>query len=226
MLAILLTPIRTLLFGLAGAGLAWLWYAVDWWLPCLLVAIVFLVGMGVQELGEKALPDDPVEAVHWLKWRELSISILTAAFGALAIIIAVEIISPGQTEGDSPSLAAQKDALKEIVSAVAAALVAFFTALSVKPEDIDSSVGDHIRGQLQSSYGMIGGTPPKAVEKGRPYILLPKGSAALDAVYLPGEGWGKDARQQRAEELAKYLEDNSIKWERVPPKEPAAGSEP
>lgn len=210
MISIVGTPLRTLTFGLAGAALALFWYKFHPALPTIIVAVVFIAGMFVQKIGEDALPDDPVRAVRWLEWRELSISIMTAALAALAIVVAVEVVSAGKAEGDAPDVAAQKEALKEIVSAVSAALVAFLAAISVKPEDVDKAVGNHIRSQFHASYGMIGQQDDgaKPGQRKRRRILLPQGSRGLDAVYseYAWPDWSRESRRKRAEELALELE--------------------
>lgn len=211
MISIVGTPLRTLTFGLAGAALAVLWYKIHPALPAILVAVVLFAGVLVQKIGEDALPEDPVRAVRWLEWRELSISIMTAALAALAIIVAVEVVSAGKAEGDAPDIAAQKEALKEIVSAVSAALVAFLAAMSVKPEDVDKAVGDHIRSQFHASYGMIGQQEDAAKQgqQTRRRILLPQHSEGLDAVYseYAWPDWSRENRRERAKALAVELQE-------------------
>lgn len=106
MISMVGTPLRTLTFGLSGAALAFFWYKFHPALPTIIVAVVFIAGVLVQKIGEDALPNDPVRAVRWLEWRELSISIMTAGLAALAIVIAVEVVSAGKADGDAPDVAA------------------------------------------------------------------------------------------------------------------------
>jgi hypothetical protein len=198
----LMTPLRTVLFTLFGVGLAWLWYHTDnayKLIPVASVGVVLLAAWLSQRYGTARLPREPEAAVKWLEYRVLGIAAVTAAASALAVIVGIEIAAP---DGGDP-------ATKGIVTAVSSALVAFITAIAVKEEDVDSSIGDYVKSKFEAAYPAAATNAPKVVGK---TIQLPLDSAGTTAVYSSMAGgivdWSRANRRRRAKNLADYLVAN------------------
>lgn len=169
-LSLISTPLRTLVFALAGAGLAWLWYNAARWTPLAAVIAVWVGAWAVQHYGLRRLPRDPETAVTWLECRVLAVAAATAALAAGAIIVAVEIAAPSSAE----------PAAKEIVTTVATALVAFVTSVAIKEDDVDSAIGDFIKDRFEAAYPVANVDSP--VQEGKT-ITLPLDSAGTTALY-------------------------------------------
>jgi hypothetical protein len=192
----LLTPLRTVLFTLSGVGLAWSWYNTNKLIPVAFLAAVWVLAWSSQLRGTAKLPGKPELAVKWLEYRVVGIAAVTAATSALVVIVGVEIAAP---EGGDP-------ATKEIVTAVSSALVAFITAVAVKEDDLDNSIGEYIKSKFEAAYPVAAAAEPRVVGK---TIQLPLDSAGTTAVYSTMAGgivdWSRVNRRKRAKNLAAYL---------------------
>jgi hypothetical protein len=189
-------PALVIAFG--GIGAAVLWFFV--WEPLAFVPplIAAAVGLAADYQAKRAIDrDDPVRASKWINgWILVPLALGIAAAGAV-IVIAV-LLDPG----DNPSVER-----KEVFSAASAALGAFLVAMFVKDaEQADEAwVGDRFRRKVQKRFrDRFPREPGKPATRGE--------LAVLDDAALGFAGWGRDARERRAQIIAEEL-----------PKQPKAG---
>lgn len=196
MLNTLAKPVRALVFSLGGAALAWLQFRMGWWTPVLLVALVVGVSLGLQAYGKSLVPTDPQRALDYLESRAIGIAAITAAFGAVGIVVAVVLTTPD-------SIA---DSTKEIVSTLSAAVVAFLTGVAISADEADDQVGEYVKEQFQAVYVRRSATAtPKQVQ------LVPY-STAHRAIHSSQDfgltDWSKTNRRKRIEYLVKGNPDD------------------
>jgi hypothetical protein len=193
----LAAPLRGLVVGLAGAGMAWLCFNGLWWAAVLITAAGITIGWLLDWLGATLLPKKPVAAVRVLEWWLVVPATIAAAAGAAVIIITVALAVPDSTPDDT----------KEIVAALSSGITAFITTafISWAGDEKDSSLGDHVRDVFQAKYKPE--VPP--AERDASLAYFAPESRGLRLVYSEAfagvEGWGRSARRKRAEELAKVL---------------------
>ena len=180
-------PLRVLLFTGGGAGLAWLGAQHGWVLSVVVVVAMLVVSLAVQAVGESLATTDPQRALRLMETRALSIGVLTAAAGALGIVLTVQL-----------TLADARGLDKELASTVCAALVAFVSAITVTAEKTDAAVGQYVRGVFQSKYAREGAAEPGqvALTKGSDAHLAIMSSAAFGLT-----SWNAEDRRTRI----KYL---------------------
>lgn len=148
MLAGFRDSLRALLFTLGGAFLAWLWVEVSEVLAIVVLLLVFVVSVALQKAGEGVVTSDPDRALRLMETRLVSIGVLTAASGALGIIITVEMAT---------------DAIgydKQFVTVVSGALVAFIAGITYTADKADAAVGKYIAKVFMAAYvreGNMGG---------------------------------------------------------------------
>lgn len=191
MLNTLAKPLRALVFSAGGAALAWLWFSVGWLMPVILVALVVGVSLGLQAYGKSLVPTDPQRALDYLESRALGIAAITAAFGAVGIVLAVVLATPDSVP----------DSTKEIVSTLSAAIVAFLTGVTISADEADDQVGEYVKEQFQAVYVRKSAqATPKQVQ------LVPY-STAHRAIHSSQDfgltDWGKSNRRKRIEYLVK-----------------------
>jgi hypothetical protein len=195
----LATPLRALVVGALGAGIAWCWYNDMRLFSFVAPLAVIVVGLAVSEAGVRQLPGHPVAAVRLMPWRIVVPSAIAAAAAGLVIIATVELTVPDKTAAG----AATPTDIKEIAAALSAAVTAFLGAAFIDwaADGKDSRLADWISGVFYEKYA-------------DPYF--PKESPAREAVFtnVTIEGWGPAARAKRAKLVAKALA--------APPASPAA----
>lgn len=183
----LVDPVRALLFTIGGAAIAWLWSGVGVEVALGVVVALFLLTFGVQKLGENLVATKPEFGMKLMETRVATIGILTAATGAVAIILTVELASE--------SAAGYQ---KELLSVVSAALVAFITGVSVSPDKADAAVGKYIMNVFQSRYASEDFAQPGQV-------ALKTGSDAQRAIMSSAAfgltDWTLDNRRERIQYL-------------------------
>lgn len=108
--------------ALAGAGMAFLWFYVAWWIPVVVVVLVATAGLILRQSGPGRVAIAPRTAMRLMEWQILLPGSLAAA-GAAAIVV-IEIYL--QTEES------WSDEAKGIVTALSAAITAAIGALLVK----------------------------------------------------------------------------------------------
>lgn len=167
--------------ALAGAGLATLWYYVNWWIPLLLVLIGCLAGWLLFRRGLKKVVQKPIAALRLMEVRILLPASLAAAGAALVILVEVWL----QTQDG------WSDERKQIVTALSAALTTFIGALLVKgAETFDEEwLADPIRDAFQDR--LSGEFPDNS-----------RGQVALHN--LQGD-WGSSDRKKRVKIIDQQL---------------------
>lgn len=187
LIAGLADPLRVLLFTAGGAALAWVGVKQGWWLSVILVVAILGVSLLVQAVGESKVTTDPMRALTLMETRAASIGVLTAAAGALGIVLTVELAS-GDAEGFD----------KELASTVSAALVAFVSAVTLTADKTDAAVGKYIQGVFQSKHARDDRATEGqvALEKGSDAHLAIMSSAAFGLT-----DWTSENRRTRI----KYL---------------------
>lgn len=165
-----------------------------------MVAVLGLTWL-LTKLGESLVGSNDSLAMHLMETRLIGIGAMTAALGALGIIIGVELAVPTDATGYS----------KELLTTVSAALVAFVAGLSVTAEKADAAVGDYIKDVFQRVYAR-----EDKAKKGQ--VRLRRGSDAHFAVMSSAafglSGWTHDDRWARLEYLS-GVKGNGGKLERV-----------
>jgi hypothetical protein len=191
MLHTLAKPLRALVFSAAGAALAWLWFHVGWWAPTILTVLVVGASLGLQAYGKSLVPTDPRLALAYLESRALGIAAITAAFGAVGIVVAVALTTP-----DSVA-----DSTKEIVSTLSAAIVAFLAGATISADEADDQVGEYVKEQFQAVYVR------QSESATRKQVQLVPYSTAHRAIHSSQDfgltDWGKSNRRKRIDYLAK-----------------------
>jgi hypothetical protein len=181
--------------GLGGVGAALLWFYVSWPLAVIPPVVALLLGFGADYIARREINnDDPVAATKWIYGWALAPFAWAIAAAAAVIIVAVEL-DPGK----EPPVER-----KEIFSAAAAALGAFFVAMFVKDaEEADEKwVGARFKKRFQARFANRFPRPPG------PDQAATRGELAVNEEAVFGfSGWNAAARKERAkivkEELAK-----------------------
>lgn len=185
----LATPIRALIVGALGAGIAWCWYNDHRAFAVITPLGVVLVGFLISELGVRRLPEHPVAAVHLMPWRILIPSAVAAAAAGLVIIVTVELTVPDKT----PAGNVTPTDVKEIVGALSTAITAFLGAAFIDwaADGKDSRVADWIRDVFYAKYDGY----------------FKKNSEGEEAVFtnIDIDGWGPSARMKRAQAIVVAL---------------------
>lgn len=194
-------PALALITALAAAALAWSWFNGST-TPAIVIALsVLLIGSSSQAYGASRLPADPEAAVRWLNAWTLVVLAATAASAAVVIVVTVALASPDQASNET----------KELLSAVTTAVTTFLAGIALSHDKADETVGARIQKLFYAHYGRA----PGEELQGRKYVvrgdkcLMPAGSDGENAVFSEGwhelQGWGRDARRDRASILAEYL---------------------
>jgi hypothetical protein len=193
MLSTFSTPLRTALFALGGAALAWLWYDVNKALPVVIVLLILVLVGGLQSYASRCVTTQPMRALRLMETRVLGIGVASAAGAALVIIVGVELVAGKGVDSS----------LKAIVTAATAALSAFITGMTISGEDVDGKIGDYVQSQFQARFTMEG------QKDGAGRVALPKGSDALYSVFTFHEhgwtDWSKSTREKRVTVLDAYV---------------------
>jgi len=170
---------------------------MTWWLPLLILGIGIAIGYISDWYGRRQLPNHPVEAVQNME-RWITVPVCVAAIVAGGLIVLGVFLEPGQDASVQT---------KKLSAALAAAIAGFGTAAFIKSADeADKNwIANRIKTAFHEKYRLQGSdTPPKDSVK-----YLQQDSDALlwvHAEHVGGiEGWERDARRKRAEELAKHL---------------------
>jgi hypothetical protein len=177
--------------GLAGVGVALLWFYVSKPLAVVPPAVAILLGFGADQMTKRKLDDDdPLAAIKWAYgWALIPFAFAIAA-AAVVIIVAVAL-----DPGDKPPVRR-----KEIFSAAAAAVGAFLVAAFIKDaEEADEKwMGARFKKRFQARYRK---RFPR--QDGQP--ASPAELAVISEADLGFSGWGRAARKQRAEIVASAL---------------------
>lgn len=187
-------PLIALAIGLAGVGLAWLWFDQREEVAVAAGAVGIALGSAANWFGRKLLPNHPVGALRLLEgWILIPIALATAASAAV-VIVTVELTLPNTTPTDT----------KELVGAVTTGIAAFLTAafISWAGDDKDSTLADHVKASFQDRY-----TRPNRPKPGA-HAFAPDsaGEKWVFAEHFRGvSGWGRPARHKRAKGIAHEL---------------------
>lgn len=209
MVAVLLsTPVLGFVFAAGGAGLAWLWFNEFGLVAVTIAAGFLLVGFILGQWAKVALPKHPVRAVHLMQGQVLAIAAVTATVAAIAIIIGVIVVAPEPPKDAADAVKQASEELKAVITAVSAALAAFITALAVKADDIDTTIGSRVKAMFYEAYPRQGPGPEPAGT-----IPLPAGSAGERAVYsnYALADWSRTSRTARAKKLQDYLDTKGLR---------------
>lgn len=178
--------IAPLVVGLGGVGLAALWFYVSALLAVAAPIVVALVGLGIDWFARRKLnDDDPVAAAKWINGWVLVPLAIGASATAAAIVLAVE-----WNAGKDAPLEREK-----LFAAAIAAVGAFLTAAFIKgAEEADEKwVGARFKKLFQTHY----------IPKLKPGQMADNVEKAVRAEAALGfSGWGRSARNQRAEIVA------------------------
>jgi hypothetical protein len=194
----LASPLRALAVGLAGVGLAWLWYNGQPVLALGVAVVAAGLGLVLDALGRALLPRSPVVAVRFLEWWILTPAALAALASGVVVFVTVALAVPEDSELGSDA--------KELISTLTTGVTAFITAafISWAGDDADSKSADHIKSVFHEKYKREGTTTP-----GGGVELFPADSPGERWVYSHEyggiEGWGKAARLRRAKGVADAL---------------------
>jgi hypothetical protein len=190
-------PLRALVISLVGAALAWAWFDGYWLLAAIGVALLAILGIASQGIGDRFLPENPKRAVAWLNWIALAQTAIAAA-GAAAVIIA------------TVALTAPKDASTEtqkLLAALSTGVTTFITAALVTRTNPDDDIGSYIQGRFFAHYKVKGDKP-----SGERTWWFPNDDTGKEAqllVYSSSHrgitGWGREDREKRARLLADEL---------------------
>ncbi|MGW6850453.1 hypothetical protein ACWGCK_17065 [Streptomyces virginiae] len=167
--------------ALAGAGMAFLWFYVAWWIPVVVVVVVAAAGLILRRSGPGRVATAPRTAMRLMEWQILLPGSLAAA-GAAAIVV-VEIYLQTE-EGWS-------DEAKGIVTALSAAITAAIGALLVKGAE---------------TYDESWLAPPikRAFEEGLNDTFA-RGTPGDQALYSLQGNWDRADRRARLEAIEKAL---------------------
>jgi hypothetical protein len=188
-------PARGLLVAVAAAYLAYLWYDHHRVWAIVLGVSACLVGVVLDWVGKRLLPEHPVAAVWFLEGWVLTPAALAAVAGAAVVLITVALTLPK----DTPTSTTQT------VAALSTGLTAFITAVFISwaGDEKNSKIADHIRRAFWAKYDRPNGTKPGAHH-------FKEGSPGEQWVYSDEvggiQGWSHDARITRAKGIAAVLQ--------------------
>lgn len=191
-------PLQALAVGLAGVGLAWLYYHDLWWLAAVAVIAAVTVGVIVDVCGKRSLPACPVRALYLLEcWLLIPLALAAAAVAAV-IIVTVVLTVPDSTP----------TATKDLVGAVSTGIATFMTAgfVAWSADDKNSTLADHVRDAFYAHYTRPGTPRPDA------YVFRPESVGerlVFSDEYKGVEGWGRPARITRAKGIATELKSKT-----------------
>lgn len=194
-----LVHVRALVVGLAGVGLAWLWFNEQGWIAAALAVVSILVGLTVDGAGRRFLPARPLVAVRLMEWWVLSPAMVAAVGAGAVVIITVGLAAP-ETASDQT---------KELIGSLSTGLTGFITATLVSwtSDENGSVVSDHIRSAFRQKYARS--RPPSERAQGVHYF--PPDSEGerwvFSEEYGGVTGWGRSARLRRASGVAEALRD-------------------
>jgi hypothetical protein len=167
--------------ALAGAGLACLWFYVNWWLPVALVLLGCAAGWLLFRSGRCNVARDPEGALKRMEWRLLLPGSIAASAAALIILIQVWF----QTQEN------WSDEGKQLVTAVSTAVTTTIGALFVKgAETFDNT---WLAGPIKKAF-------QDALAE-----MFDSGTEGDLALYNIQGDWGREDRWERAKIIAEEL---------------------
>jgi hypothetical protein len=187
-------PLQALLVGLAGVGLASLYYHHMWWLALVAVVVAVSAGAILSLCGERSLPSRPIRALLLLEsWLLIPIA-LAAAAAAAVIIVTVVLTVPDSTPA----------ATKNLVGSVSTGITTFLTVgfIAWAADDKNSALADHVRDAFYAHY-----TRPDTPKAGA-HVFQPDSVGerwVFSDEYEGIEGWGRPSRLARAKGIAVEL---------------------
>ncbi|MEA2276416.1 MAG: hypothetical protein QOC78_1376 [Solirubrobacteraceae bacterium] len=187
-------PLQALLIGLAGVGLASLWFNHHRLIGAAAVVGGIVLGWAIDACGNNRLPGHPVFALHLLEGWLLIPLALAAAAAAAVVIVTVELTVP-----DSAATTT-----KELIGGASTGITTFLTAgfIAWTSDDDDSTLADHVEERFQAHYtrgatttnGMRGFRANSAGERW-----------VFSEAYGGIDGWGRAARKTRAKGIKAEL---------------------
>lgn len=193
------TPLRALAVGLAGVGLAWLWFSDAVVLALVLALTTAVAGTALDRIGRALLPNRPNLAVRFLEWWALTPAAIAALASAIVVVVTLALTVPEDVQIDPGT--------KQLIATLSTGLTAFIAAsfISWASDEKDSKLADHVREIFQEKYKR-----KSDVEPPLPGIhYFPAESAGERWVYSDEfkgiEGWGRAARLKRAAGVADEL---------------------
>lgn len=196
----LLTPLRSLVFALGGAALAWAWFELDPLVPILTVAVIWVLVVAIQAYAVSKITSDPVTALRLFEWRLLGIVVVSAGAAALVIIVTVWFtLDKDQKETLATST-------QEVIAAVGAALTAFIGAVSVSAETADKNIGDLVKSKFREKFAVDEIPKPGQRKISTDTDAGLRANRALNSVKDYGwNDWSKETRAKRAKAISDYL---------------------
>lgn len=201
-LAPLLTPVVALLGSLAGAALAWAWFAGLELVAAGVSLVALAVGLTLLEAGSMLLPDRPVWSVRLMNQSLLAYVVLLAVAAAVSIVVTVALVADTNASEET----------KKLLSAVTTAITTVLGAVVIAGDKPDAALGEAVQAKFYAKYGR---DDEKRTPAGRLWFdtatrrHFPVGSDGIEALYGEGwhdiTGWGASARLARAKAIQEYM---------------------
>lgn len=140
------TPLRALAIGLAGVGLAWLWFSDAVVLALVLALTTAVAGTVLDRIGRALLPARPTLAVRLIEWWALTPAAIAALASAIVVVVTLALTVPEDVQIDPGT--------KQLIATLSTGLTAFIAAsfISWASDERDSKLADHVREVFQAKY--------------------------------------------------------------------------
>jgi len=179
-------PVRTLILTSLSIAFVVGWYKWQKAAVLIIVAALIVLSLLVQWIGVSLIKKRPALALQIMETRAFTIAFLSAALGAVATVVGVELAAP-------------EDALepnKTLITAGVAALTAFVSSVAITAESMDAAVGDYVMEKFREAFTTKN-------EQGKLTTTLGKGSDAEIALFTSyASDWTDWARANRKARVA------------------------
>lgn len=205
MISALAIPIRSLILTALGVGLAVGWYRWSHTGVVVVAAVTILIPLAVQVIGVGLIKTRPALALSIIELRAVAIAVASAALGAAATIIGIELAAPEGTAEPN----------KTLITTAVAGLTAFVSSVALTAETMDKAIGDFTMNAFRDAFTVAAPDGTLQTPDFEPGSI---GQIALYTKYYGGWiDWSKPNRKARAAAL-----DNAVRGTPTQPSEHSA----
>jgi hypothetical protein len=186
-------PVRSLILTALGVGLAVGWYRWSHTGVIVVAAVSILIPLAVQVVGVGLIKQRPALALSIIELRAVAIAVASAALGAAATIIGIELAAPESTAEPN----------KTLITTAVAGLTAFVSSVALTAETMDKAIGDFTMNAFRDAFTVTAADGTLNTPDLEPGSI---GQIALSTKYYGGwTDWSKPNRRARADALDKVI---------------------